>query len=189
MLLAKLWVSTWIIPAFAHQLPLSTTHTHSHESDNITAPFVFNSLTSLLRQWPNTYHPNGHTIIPGVLKPYTTLYHARKDVSIPPPSPEWLAFDYEMSYALVVPANGPTYLSTYVNTHPANIIYFDGMSGAVGTTRIGWSDSQEVLVSQKGKNGSDETIIWWDDYVRAGRLCEWAKKRDVDGFVRMNAGL
>lgn len=68
-----------------------------------TSSFLFNSLVGLLQQFPNSVHPNGHTICPGVIRAYTPLYHATS-VAIgnysSPPSPEWLAFDAEMSYGI-----------------------------------------------------------------------------------------
>jgi hypothetical protein len=65
------------------------------------------------------------------------------------------------------------------------IIYLDGMSAAWGS---GWLDSQHMFIYGMSKNGSKD-ISMWDDYGRADKLCEWAKSRDVEGFVRMNAGL
>jgi hypothetical protein len=65
------------------------------------------------------------------------------------------------------------------------IIYLDGMSAAWGS---GWLDSQHMFIYGMSKNGSKD-ISMRDDYGRADKLCEWAKSRDVEGFVRMNAGL
>ncbi|KAF7975606.1 hypothetical protein HWV62_9183 [Athelia sp. TMB] len=156
---------------------------------NSTAPFIFNALSSLLSLWPNTYHHNGHTIVPGTLAAHTPLYHARKDTA-PPSSPEWFAFDAEMSHTIMVLRGGPTFLSTYRTTQESRVLYFDGMSAAWGST--GWLDTQEVLLSGASTVNTlgveKEEIRWMDDYGRAQRLCEWAASRDVDGFVRMNAG-
>ncbi|KAJ7043228.1 hypothetical protein C8F04DRAFT_1287569 [Mycena alexandri] len=58
------------------------------------------------------------------------------------------------------------------------------MSAAWGP---GWLDSQHMFIYGMSKNGTKDTS-WWDDYGRAEKLCEWAKSRDVEGFVRMNAG-
>ncbi|KAF7359359.1 hypothetical protein MSAN_01278400 [Mycena sanguinolenta] len=66
----------------------------------------------------------------------------------------------------------------------AQVLYFDGMSAAWGP---GWLDSQHMFIYGMSKNESKD-INWWDDYGRANRLCEWGKTRDVEGFVRMNAG-
>ncbi|GBE89557.1 predicted protein [Sparassis crispa] len=153
--------------------------------DNSTAPFIFNSLASLLAQWPNTYHANGHTIITGVLEPFTLLYHARKDANLPP-SPEWFAFDAEMSYGIMAGRGGQTYMLTYRNIRPMKIVYFDGMSASLSGT--GWLDTQEVLIAGKGQNGEPDSIVWWDEYTRADKLCKWAIPRGVEGIVRMNAG-
>jgi hypothetical protein len=39
------------------------------------APFIFDSVFSLLKQWPNSYSPNGHSIVPGYVPISTPLYH------------------------------------------------------------------------------------------------------------------
>ncbi|KAJ6488623.1 hypothetical protein C8R47DRAFT_1126322 [Mycena vitilis] len=173
-----------VVLALALATPQTAFQTDTPGLDESTAPFLFNSLSGLLTQWPNTIHGTGHSIIPGTLHPYTLLYHARRDSLLPPPSPEWLAFDQEMSYAIMVPRGGPTHLITYRTTSPAKVIYLDGMSAAWGP---GWMDSQHMFIYGMSKNASKE-ISWFDDYARAEKLCEWAKSRDVEGFVRMNAG-
>ncbi|KZP03670.1 hypothetical protein FIBSPDRAFT_844726 [Athelia psychrophila] len=162
--------------------------THLPLSNHSTAPFIFNSLSSLLQLWPNTYHQNGHAIVPGILQPFTLLYHARKDTN-PPQSPEWFAFDPEMSHTIMVLRSGPTYLTTYRTTKPVRVLYFDGMSAALGG--LGWMDTQEVLLRGAGAKGTSwekDEIRWMDDYDRAQKLCKWASSRNIEGFVRMNAG-
>ena|SRR6266536_1010659 len=64
---------------------------YREECDSV-APFIFDSLHSLLKQWPNTYAPNGHTIVPVTLHSNTALYHA-KQYSGKPKKPTWYAFD------------------------------------------------------------------------------------------------
>ncbi|KAJ3819478.1 hypothetical protein F5880DRAFT_1489604 [Lentinula raphanica] len=164
------------------------TSTFAHDLNKSTAPYIFNELYSLLIHWPNNFHPNGHTIVPGILEPYTLLYHARKDTANPPPSPEWLAFDPEMSYAVMATKiPGPTYMYTYRTTRPAKILYFNGMSAAWGE---GWLDTQYTVITGMGKtNGSrNNDVSLWDDYGRAKGLCEWGQHRGFEGIVRMNAG-
>ncbi|KAJ3730595.1 hypothetical protein C8R42DRAFT_12225 [Lentinula raphanica] len=164
------------------------TSTFAHDLSNSTAPYIFNELYSLLIHWPNNFHSNGHTIVPGILEPYTLLYHARKDTANPPPSPEWLAFDPEMSYAVMATKiPGPTYMYTYRTTRPAKILYFNGMSAAWGE---GWLDTQYTVITGMGKtNGSrNNDVSLWDDYGRAKGLCEWGQHRGFEGIVRMNAG-
>jgi hypothetical protein len=56
------------------------------------APHYFASVYGLLQQWPNTFFPNGHSIVPCEIPPLTKLYHGRIDAEVPP-SPEWVAFD------------------------------------------------------------------------------------------------
>lgn len=56
------------------------------------APHYFASVHGLLQQWSNTFFPNGHSIVPCEIAPFTKLYHGRMDGDVPP-SPEWFAFD------------------------------------------------------------------------------------------------
>lgn len=65
-----------------------------------SSPHIFSSLRSLLQQWPNTFFPNGHSIVPCQVPAYTNLYHGRRDDQLPP-DPEWFAFDIEMSYGIM----------------------------------------------------------------------------------------
>jgi hypothetical protein len=65
-----------------------------------TGNFIFNSLAGLLKQLPNAIHPNGHTIIPAIIRAYTPLYHAYPAIRDEPCRTEWLAFDPEMSFAI-----------------------------------------------------------------------------------------
>ncbi|KAF7975154.1 hypothetical protein HWV62_10327 [Athelia sp. TMB] len=183
ILQAALHLAAALLPVYAAQIPFARPQTA-----NSTAPFVFNALSSLLTLWPNAYHHNGHTLVPGTLAAYTPLYHARKDTA-PPASPEWFAFDAEMSHAIMVLRGGPTFLSTYRTTRESRILYFDGMSAGWAST--GWLDTQEVLL--RGADIGDgkakkKEVQWWDDYGRADRLCDWAASRNIDGFVRMDAG-
>jgi hypothetical protein len=41
-----------------------------------TAPFIFDSIYSLAKQWPSTYAPNGHSIVPVTFPRNMPLYHA-----------------------------------------------------------------------------------------------------------------
>lgn len=152
-----------------------------------SAPFVFNSLSGLLRQWPNTYHWNGHTIISGTLEPFTLLYHARRDPDFPL-AEEWFAFDPEMSYG-IMGGRGLTYMLTYQTLRPAKVVYFDGMSAALSDS--GWLDTQEVLLSGKSKGDSSPREgggVFGEDR-RLTELCKWVRRFGVEGIVRMNAGL
>ncbi|KAJ7168171.1 hypothetical protein C8R43DRAFT_1157818, partial [Mycena crocata] len=91
-----------------------------------------------------------HSIVPGILHPYTLLYHAREDPLLPP-FPEWIAWDPEISYAIMVPRGGQTHLVTCRTTRTAKILYFDGMSAYWGS---GWLHSQHMFGYGMSKNGS-----------------------------------
>lgn len=56
------------------------------------APFVLDSIHGLLKQWPNSFSPNGHAIVLGTVSPNTILYHAQKSLG-PPRKPTFYAFD------------------------------------------------------------------------------------------------
>src|SRR5947207_2137546 len=47
------------------------------ESCHLTAPFIFDSVHALLKQWPNTYASNGHSIVPAIVPTNVQLYHAQ----------------------------------------------------------------------------------------------------------------
>ena len=178
--------------AFAAQQPFTGVHQPPQDIEFVdnagsSAPFVFSSLSGLLRQWPNTYHPNGHTIVSGTLEPFTLLYHARRDPDIPL-AEEWFAFDPEMSYG-IMGGRGLTYMLTYQTLRPAKVVYFDGMSAALSDS--GWLDSQEVLLSgkSKGDNSPWEGGGVFGEDRRLTELCKWFGRFGVEGIVRMNAGL
>lgn len=93
------------------------------------SPHIFASVFGLLQQWSNTFFPNGHTIVPCEVPKGTLLYHGRSG-SLLPPSPEWLAFDIDMSFAITnrAPDN---YMLTYRATKDVKCMYFDGTSASL----------------------------------------------------------
>ncbi|KIW57323.1 hypothetical protein PV05_05888 [Exophiala xenobiotica] len=172
----------------------SAIHEQLHFDFTSTAPHIFSSLRYLLEQWPNTYIPNGHSIVPCEIPAFTNLYHGRRDGKLPS-SPEWFAFDAEMSYG-IMGSNRDSHLLTYQNVKPVQCLYFDGMSAALMGT--GPLDSQMVFLcgNTTCSLGGNET--WrgvFDEYSRATALCDWVRKNElgglgwgVEGIVRMNAG-
>ena len=124
-------------------------------------------------------------MVPAIIPTGTLLHHGTNNASHPT-GPEWLAFDPEMSYAVMASKiPGPTYLRTYRTTRSARILYFNGMSAAWGP---GWLDTQHAVMAGKGLANATQPA-WWDDYGRAQGLCEWGAPRGVEGIVRMNGGL
>ncbi|TFK54142.1 hypothetical protein OE88DRAFT_1654651 [Heliocybe sulcata] len=182
------------IPLLAHSgLTLTSGPTSHRGSYNVTtnltgANYIFNALASLLQQLPNNLHPSGHTIVPAIIDAHTLLYHARP-VKTGPPSPEWLAFDAEMSYSIMsgLPWGDGPHLSTYAATRDLKVLYFDGESAVLNGN--GALDTQEVVIERKGQV-PPPGWGWWDDYGRLDRLCKWKNdsKLYIDGFIRMNAG-
>ncbi|MBW0496029.1 hypothetical protein O181_035744 [Austropuccinia psidii MF-1] len=147
---------------------------------------LFASAASLLQQAPNSYFPNGHSIVPGTIPTGTLLYHACSTDQAPTGF-EWLAFDPEMSYGVVAGRGGPAILFTYLAKRPLRVIYFDGNSGALRPT--GWLDSQYLLFYSEipTPEGSSSPELM-DDYSRAKEMCEQSQQWGFEGVVRMNVG-
>ncbi|GAB1525941.1 hypothetical protein RhiTH_009107 [Rhizoctonia solani] len=141
---------------------------------------IFNEVNGLLRQWGNALRPNGFSVTLASVPAHTLLYHARTDPD-EPGSPEWFAFDAEMSYGIYGGRrNTSVFLRTYRTTSTLDrLLYFNGLSAAL--TFSGTTDSQDLLVSSTISHPLQ-------DYARAERLCAWAKDRHINGFVRTNAG-
>jgi hypothetical protein len=154
--------------------------------------YIFSSLHGLMRQNPNTHNPNGFSISAATIPAFTTLFHARKDPGAVP-KVEWLAFDSEMSYAIMGGQKGPgTWMHTYTTTRPAKVLIFDGMSAVI--RRDGSMDSQMVFIYGTVAAGAPTLNsgdpVWSDgpEYERAEILCAWAKEAGVEGFIRMATG-
>lgn len=98
--------------SFTRHRPIPSADLSSSLSDipsNATSPgsnYLLSSLAGLGLQWPNTVHPCGHIAVPALVEIGTPLYHARTDAG-DVPSPEWLAFDPEMSFAIMVGRGSP----------------------------------------------------------------------------------
>ncbi|KAJ1311873.1 hypothetical protein OPQ81_010332 [Rhizoctonia solani] len=142
---------------------------------------IFNEVNGLLRQWGSALRPNGFSVTLASVPSHTLLYHARTDPD-EPTSPEWFAFDSEMSYGIYGGRqNTPVFLRTYRTTSPLDrLLYFNGLSAAL--TFSGTTDSQDLLAPADGPSDS------FGDYARAERLCTWASSRNIKGFVRTNVG-
>lgn len=154
------------------------------------APHIFHSTFSLLDQVPNTVFPNGHTIAPVVIPPLTLFHHARRDADAPT-SPEWVAFDSEMSYG-IMGGHRNVWMWTYQTTRPVKALYFDGESGNL--QGLGQFDVQMLLLygNVTGPSGMDDLEL---EYERAKGLCDWLAAAGLrglgsgyEGVVRMNAG-
>ncbi|KAL3425690.1 hypothetical protein PVAG01_02481 [Phlyctema vagabunda] len=155
------------------------------------APHHFASAYGLLQQWPNTFFPNGHSIVPCEIPPFTNLYHGRQDAD-EPPSPEWIAFDIEMAYGIMGSSRN-SHMLTYQTTRPMKCIYFDGESATLFGT--GQMDTQ-MLHLYRNVSGppvlpGDRFRGLYEEYARATGLCNWlsdAGLGEYEGIVRMNAG-
>ncbi|KAA1080439.1 hypothetical protein PGT21_006872 [Puccinia graminis f. sp. tritici] len=193
VLLGGLITFPWMGTIFAdegHQqlsfLP-NAPQTESSPSPGADHPnLIFASFAGLLQQWPNTYAYSGHSIIPGVIRTGTLLYHGTNHHT-PPPSEgmKWFAFDPEYSYVIHSRRLGQLDLYTYAVTRPLRIIYLDGQSASLGTP--GFMDSQSVLINGTilGELG-DEGNYMDEEYDRARELCKIGKDWGFEGVVRMN---
>ncbi|KAK8153775.1 hypothetical protein IWX90DRAFT_481424 [Phyllosticta citrichinensis] len=158
------------------------------------APYIFSSLSGLLSEWSNTFFPQDHAITACVIPAHTQLYHGRHD-AYPPPSPEWLAFDVEMSYGIMGNLKDSRML-TYRTTRPVKALYFDG-------DLVARRHLQDAVRRRGGPRrppgggppdyGGGKPLD--DEYWRAEGLCSWMKEHGLggkgwgyEGVVRMNAG-
>ncbi|KAF6756867.1 hypothetical protein DFP72DRAFT_262531 [Ephemerocybe angulata] len=146
-------------------------------SPNTTGNYVFESVASLLQQWPNTRYRNGHTIVPVTLPIGTLLHHGTHQPAVPS-VPAWVAIDPEHSYLFcdaISPSSGCWHL-TLAATRPLKLLYFDGSSGA----KIqGALDAQDLLVWGEVAKEPLES-----EGKRIKDLCEWGRKYELDGFLR-----
>ena len=156
-----------------------------------SAPHLFHSTFSLLQQLPNTVFPNGHTMAPVEMPPLTLFHHARRDADAPS-SPEWVAFDSEMSYG-IMGGHRNVWMRTYQSTRPIRALYFDGESGNL--QGLGQFDTQMLLLFGNVTGAANETRDDLElEYVRAQGLCSWLEDAGLrgphgfEGIVRMNAG-
>ncbi|THU84205.1 hypothetical protein K435DRAFT_733460 [Dendrothele bispora CBS 962.96] len=111
---------------------------------NATGHLVFETVISLLQEWPNTRYRHGHNLIPGTVPPGTLLYHGRSDNKLPT-TPEWLATDPEHSYMFcrtMQDESGCWHL-TVVTVRALKVLYFDGSSAAEMID--GSMDTQDVV--------------------------------------------
>lgn len=172
--------------------------THPPWTLNFTSPVphLFAAVPTLLHQWSNTIFRNGHTIAAVEVPAYTLFYHGliSPDENDPePPSPEWLAFDLEMSYGIMGSSRN-SFLLTYQTTRPIKALYFDGESATL--TGLGQMDTQMLHLFGNVSGPPGGGFDWlWQEYLRAHGLCDWLEEAGLrgsgwgfEGIVRMNAG-
>ena len=160
------------------------------------APHLVASTATLLQQWANTVFPNGHTIAPVQIPPLTLFFHGRVDAELPP-SPEWLAFDQEMSWG-IMGGTRSSFMLTYQTTRPVKALYFDGESATL--MGLGQLDTQMLHLwgNVSGPAPPDGNPFFRGlrpEYERARGLCDWLREAGLrgpgwgfEGVVRMNAG-
>ncbi|KAL0069445.1 hypothetical protein AAF712_003470 [Marasmius tenuissimus] len=142
-----------------------------------TGHLVFNTVHSLLQNWPNIRYRHGHALVPGTIPIGTLLYHGRSDPHFPNAS-DWTSVDPEHSY-LFCRLGDECWHLTLVTTRPLNIIYFDGSSAV--KIRGGSMDVQDLLLW--GEARDDKAF---SEGERLEMLCqEWGRPFGFDGFVRM----
>ncbi|KAG8213370.1 hypothetical protein J3R82DRAFT_11861 [Butyriboletus roseoflavus] len=191
-------VATVLVPTLAVQVPFGSGHHAEHHqailgdqdmaewsldklpNHDATDQLVFETVYSLLQQWPNTRMRNGHNIVPGSIPKGTLLYHGtnRKEL---PPGPDWVATDPEHSY-LFCRDTGFNHFQegcwhlTLATTRPLKVVYFDGSSAA--KLPYGSLDTQELIAWGRVGDGGIS-----DERKRIQDLCKWGKNFGVDGFV------
>lgn len=85
-------VSRSLLWAFTLAPATFTLESNITDAYYIVAPLVFDSLHGLLKQWPNTYAPNGHSIVVGTVVPFTPLYNGKHGPGLPE-TLQFFAFD------------------------------------------------------------------------------------------------
>ena len=108
----------------------------------------------------------------------TILYHGRTDDQIPN-EPDWLAFDFEISYMF---CRESCYMISLQAKRDLRLVYFDGLSA--GYTTDGLLDSQDVILWGRPRPDKRKS-----EMERIKSLCEWGRPLGLDGFVRMGAHL
>ncbi|KAH9028927.1 hypothetical protein EDB84DRAFT_255857 [Lactarius hengduanensis] len=147
---------------------------NSPPNPNSTHHLIFNSVSGLLQRWPNTLRRNGHSLIPATIPKGTILYHGRADSQIPI-SPDWVAFDFELSAIL---CRRSCHMISLQAKRDLRLVYFDGLSTA--KMKDGPLDSQDVLLW--GRPRPDK---YFSETERIEALCDWGRPLGLDGFVRM----
>ncbi|KAJ2934081.1 hypothetical protein H1R20_g2985, partial [Candolleomyces eurysporus] len=147
-------------------------------SENATANYIFETISALLQQWPNTRYRNGHSIVPVTIPPGTLLYHGTWQHKVPS-VPDWVATDPEHAYLFSrgFEKDDGGWLLTLAAARPLNVLYFDGSSAA---KVYGAMDVQDILVW-----GAVQPDKIFNEKQRINDLCEWGKKYNIDGFLRM----
>ncbi|KAH8977501.1 hypothetical protein EDB92DRAFT_2075767 [Lactarius akahatsu] len=147
---------------------------NSPPNPNSTHHLIFNSVSSLLQRWPNTFRRNGHSLVPATIPKGTILYHGRTDGRIPN-QPDWFAFDFEHSYLFCFQS---CYVISLQAKRDLRLVYFDGSSAA--KMKDGPMDSQDVLLW--GRPQPDKAS---SERERIKALCDWGRPFGLDGFIRM----
>lgn len=173
------------------------------------SPLITHSLSTLLSVHPQTLFPNGHTIASATIPRHTLLYHGRHD-NDPVPSPEWLAFDVYMAYA-IMGNTADSRMLTYRTAKDVKAVYFDGTSanlmgdgtwsqmvfiknGTEGLERPGWGRPPHGGRPPRGRKDEDgpprrppgdHPPKHWnplaDEYFRARELCKWLGESELGG--------
>ena len=125
----------------------------------------------------------GHNIVPGIIPKGTLLYRGSNDDKLPA-IPDWVATDPEHAYIFCRNIPPPASLRpqgcwqlTLVTTRPLKVVYFDGSGGA--KLPNGSLDTQDLLAWGEASSGKVSS-----ERPRIEKLCKWAKRFDVDAFVR-----
>ncbi|KAF7377576.1 hypothetical protein MSAN_00180300 [Mycena sanguinolenta] len=159
--------------ALAAQYPLQYLEHDTWDKDpdvDATGNRIFTSVSELMQLWPGTVVVQGHSFAPCTIPLGTVFYHGRGDEYMPT-VPEWLAFDFEHSYFFAWGQD--PHVLTLVTKRELRVLDFDGLSAHLST------ESQSIIMYGEVRSGGIPTS------ELAGRLCAWAAKNGIDGFIRM----
>ncbi|KAH7878421.1 uncharacterized protein C8R40DRAFT_1246423 [Lentinula edodes] len=109
------------------------------------------------------------------------LYHGRGDSDIL--TMDWVAFEPESSYTFCRIFGGAEncWLHNFVVDRPLRVLYFDGSGTALAAFPLGSMDNQDIFAS-----GEIKPDMALNEGLRSHKVCEWALKLGLDGFISLN---
>ncbi|KAJ6498585.1 hypothetical protein C8R47DRAFT_310751 [Mycena vitilis] len=157
------------------QVPLHVPYHDEWDRDpdvDATGNRIFTSVSELMQLWPGTVVVQGHSFAPSIIPVGTVFYHGRGDEHVPT-VPEWLAFDFEHAYFFAFGQD--PHVLTLATKRALRILDFDGLSAH-------WTlETQSIIMYGEVRPDSGPLPT----HELAGRLCAWAAKNGIDGFIRM----
>ncbi|KAK3904463.1 hypothetical protein C8A05DRAFT_42452 [Staphylotrichum tortipilum] len=177
---------------------------------------IFNAIHSAMRQWGSSRHHNGMSLFLATIPPGVILHHGTHS-PIPPPGPEWLAFDIEHAELFAHPARGgggpgggkkpPTLPPPSppnpkqqhplpVSSNPPVVHGYLHLYRTTAPLRLLYLDGTSAGNTPMGTLDTQDLLLRgnrstpvWDERGRAADLCRLvAAEWGLHGVLRMEAG-